>query len=165
VDHFTEQVVKGEFRKCRAEIGSKDPIKPVIITVAWRERRRLFESSRLGDEETGHWLADWAPAVDIKEEPSQFIIHADLPGVEIKDIDITLENGVLTLKGQRASEKKEETENYRRIERVRGTFLRRFSLPDAVDAEKVAAKCKDGVLELIVPKREAAQPRRIAIES
>jgi len=71
---------------------------------------------------------------------------------------------VLTLKGQRVAEKKEETENYRRIERVRGTFLRRFSLPDAVDADKVAAKCKDGVLEVIVPKREAAQPRRIAIE-
>ena len=136
-----------------------------LLNQLQREMNRLFESSRLGDEETGHLLADWAPAVDIKEEPNQFVIHADLPGVEVKDIDITLENGVLTLKGQRASEKKEETENYRRIERVRGTFLRRFSLPDAVDAEKVAAKCKDGVLELVVPKREAAQPRRITIES
>ena len=136
-----------------------------LLNQLQREVNRLFETSRLGDEETGHMLADWAPAVDIKEEPAQFVIHADLPGVDIKDIEITLESGVLTLKGQRASEKKEETEQYRRVERVRGTFLRRFSLPDAVDAEKVAARCKDGVLEVVVPKREAAQPRRIAIES
>ena len=136
-----------------------------LLNQLQREVNRLFETSRLGDEETGHMLADWVPAVDIKEEPAQFVIHADLPGVDIKDIEITLENGVLTLKGQRAAEKKEETQQYRRIERVRGTFLRRFSLPDAVDAEKVAARCKDGVLEVVVPKREVAQPRRIAIES
>ncbi len=134
-----------------------------LLNQLQREMNRLFEN-RLGDEESGHLLADWAPAVDIREEPGQFIIHADLPGVEINDIDITLENGVLTLKGQRAGEKQEEARSYRRVERVRGTFLRRFSLPDAVDADKVAARCKDGVLELTVPKRAAAQPRRIAIE-
>jgi len=136
-----------------------------LLNQLQREVNRLFETSRFGDEETGHMLADWMPAVDIREEPNQFVIHADLPGVELKDIEVTLENGVLTLKGQRAAEKKEETQQYRRVERVRGTFLRRFSLPDAVDAEKVAARCKDGVLEVVVPKREAAQPRRIAIES
>jgi HSP20 family protein len=136
-----------------------------LLNQLQREVNRLFEFSRFGDEETGHMLADWMPAVDIKEEPTQFVIHADLPGVDIKDIEVTLENGVLTLRGQRASEKKEETEQYRRVERARGTFLRRFSLPDVADADKVAAKCKDGVLEVIVPKREAAQPRRITIES
>ncbi|KAB2935559.1 MAG: Hsp20/alpha crystallin family protein [Candidatus Contendobacter sp.] len=135
-----------------------------LLNQLQREVNRLFETSRFGDEETGHMLADWMPAVDIREEPNQFVIHADLPGVELKDIEVTLENGVLTLKGQRASEKKEETEQYRRVERVRGTFLRRFSLPDVADADKVAAKCKDGVLEVIVPKREAAQPRRITVE-
>ena len=135
-----------------------------LLNQLQREVNRLFETSRFGDEETGHMLADWTPAVDIKEEPNQFVIHADLPGVDVKDIEVSLENGVLTLKGQRASEKKEETEQYRRVERVRGTFLRRFSLPDVADAEKVSAKCKDGVLEVVVPKREAAQPRRIAIE-
>ena len=136
-----------------------------LLNQLQREVNRLLDSGRLGEDESGQLLADWAPAVDIKEEPAQFVIHADLPGVDIKDIEITLENGVLTLKGQRAAEKKEETQQYRRVERVRGTFLRRFSLPDAVDAEKVAARCKDGVLEVVVPKREAAQPRRIAIES
>ena len=136
-----------------------------LLNQLQREVNRLFETSRSGDEETGHMLADWMPAVDIKEEPTQFVIHADLPGVELKDIEVTLENGVLTLKGQRATEKKEETEQYRRVERVRGTFLRRFSLPDVADADKVSAKCKDGVLEVMVPKRETAQPRRITIES
>ena len=137
-----------------------------LLSQFQREVNRLLDASRFGDEETGHSLvADWAPAVDIKEEPNQFVIHADLPGVEVKDIDIALENGVLTLKGQRAMEQREESKNYRRVERVRGTFLRRFSLPDAVDAEKVTAKCRDGVLEVLVPKRETAQPRRIAIES
>ncbi len=135
-----------------------------LLNQLQREVNRLFDTSRFGDEETGHLLADWAPAVDIKEEPNQFVIHADLPGVEIKDIEITLENGVLTLKGQRATEQKEETEQYRRVERMRGAFLRRFSLPDAVDAAKVSAKCKDGVLEVLVPKREGTQPRKIAIE-
>lgn len=136
-----------------------------LLNQLQREVNRLFDTNRFGDEETGHALADWAPAVDIKEEANQFIIHADLPGVEVKDIDISLENGVLTLTGQRSIEQMEETDKYRRVERVRGSFLRRFSLPDAVDAEKVSAKCRDGVLELLVPKREAAQPRRIAIES
>lgn len=136
-----------------------------LLSQFQREVNRLLDTNRFGDEQTGHTLADWAPAVDIKEEVNQFVIHADLPGVEIKDIDIALENGVLTLKGQRAMEQKEETENYRRVERVRGTFLRRFSLPDAVDAEKVTAKCRDGVLEVLVPKRESAQPRRITIEA
>ena len=136
-----------------------------LLNQLQREVNRLFETSRFGDEESGHILADWMPAVDIKEEPGQFVIHADLPGVDIKDIEITLENGVLSLKGQRTGEQQEETEQYRRIERVRGTFLRRFSLPDVADADKVSAKCKDGVLEVVVPKREAAKPRRIAIES
>ncbi|RUQ27954.1 MAG: Hsp20/alpha crystallin family protein [Candidatus Competibacteraceae bacterium] len=136
-----------------------------LLSQFQREVNHLLDVGRFGDEETGHGLADWAPAVDIKEEPNQFVIHADLPGVEVKDIDIALENGILTLKGQRAMEQREESKNYRRVERVRGTFLRRFSLPDAVDAEKVTAKCRDGVLEVLVPKRETAQPRRIAIES
>lgn len=136
-----------------------------LLNQLQREVNHLFATNRLVDEETGHVLADWMPAVDIKEEAGQFVIHADLPGVDIKDIEITLEKGTLALKGQRASETKQETEQYRRVERVRGTFLRRFSLPDVADADKVSAKCKDGVLEVVVPKREAAKPRRIAIES
>ncbi|MBK8509925.1 MAG: Hsp20/alpha crystallin family protein [Candidatus Competibacter sp.] len=136
-----------------------------LLNQLQREVNRLFDTSRFGDDEGGHILADWAPAVDIKEEANQFVIHADLPGVNLNDLEVTLENGVLSLKGQRASDSDETTEQYRRVERVRGTFLRRFSLPDVADAEKVSAKCRDGVLEVVVPKREAAQPRKIAIET
>jgi HSP20 family protein len=137
----------------------------IFLNQLQREVNRLFETSRIGDEETGHTLADWMPAVDIKEEPAHFIIHADLPGVDSKDIEINLEKGVLTLKGQRIVETQKDAKQYRRVERVRGTFLRRFSLPDVADADKVSAKCKDGVLEVILPKREVAKPRRIAIEA
>src|SRR5512144_1894305 len=104
--------------------------------------------------------SDWVPAVDIKEEGNVYILQADLPGIDPKDIEITLEKGVLTLKGQRAAETKEETEKYRRVERVRGTFLRRFSLPETVETEKVSAKYPNGVLEVIVPKGAATQPRK-----
>jgi HSP20 family protein len=135
-----------------------------LLNQLQREVNRLFDTSRLGDE-GGVLTSDWAPAVDIKEEDDRFVIHADVPGVDAKDIEITMEKGVLTLKGQRVAESKEETDKYKRVERVRGTFLRRFSLPDTVDADKITAKSKDGVLEVIVPKGKAAQPHRIQVES
>ncbi len=107
----------------------------------------------------------WRPAVDIKEEDNRFVILADVPGVDPKDIEITMEQGVLTLKGERASEKEESGEGYSRVERVRGTFYRRFSLPDTADAERIEAKGKNGVLEIVLPKLEKVQPRKIAVKS
>lgn len=138
-----------------------------VLNQLQREVNRLFDTNRFGDEEAGGGLtaSDWAPAVDIKEEEECFVIHADVPGVDPKDIEVALENGVLTLKGQRVAESKEESEHYKRIERVRGTFLRRLALPDTVQADRIAAKCKDGVLEIIVPKGETAKPRRITVET
>ncbi len=138
-----------------------------LLSQLQRDMNRLFDT-RLSDAEPGSvglLASDWAPAVDIREEEKQYIIHADVPGVNVNDIDITMENGLLTIKGQRSVEKKEETQHYQRMERVRGTFLRRFALPTLVDADKITAKCKDGVLEVIVPKAESAQPRRITVES
>ena len=131
-----------------------------------KEIDRLFEGNfpRMGEDSQGVAASDWVPAVDVKEEQDKFIIHADLPGVDPKDIDVGMENGVLTIKGQRESERKEEREGYKRMERVRGNFFRRFSLPDTADAEKIAAKCRNGVLEVIIPKQEKVQPRRIAVE-
>jgi len=130
-----------------------------------RDINQLFDTNRPSEGRANNLFAsDWTPAVDVKEENDQFVIHADLPGVDPKDIDITLENGVLTLKGQRVSETKEEQENYRRVERMRGTFLRRLTLPDSVQVDKISARTKDGVLEVIVPKGEAARPRRISVE-
>lgn len=131
-----------------------------------KEIDRLFEGNfpRMGEDSQGVAASDWVPAVDVKEEQDKFIIHADLPGVDPQDIDVGMENGVLTIKGQRESERKEEREGYKRMERVRGNFFRRFSLPDTADAEKIAAKCRNGVLEVIIPKQEKVQPRRITVE-
>ena len=107
----------------------------------------------------------WRPAVDIKEEADRFLITADLPGVEPKDIEITMDNGVLTIKGERKSEVRDEKEGYKRVERVSGTFYRRFSLPDTADAERIEAKGNHGVLEVTLPKHEKVQPRKIEVKS
>ncbi len=108
---------------------------------------------------TGHWV----PAVDIKEEANQFLIHVDLPGVNPEDIDITMDNGVLMLKGSRHWEKEERRDEYRRTERVRGEFYRRFALPDTANADGIKADYKNGVLLVSIPKQEKALPRRIAV--
>lgn len=128
---------------------------------------RIFEKRLPLGDDNGSSLAtsDWTPAVDIKEEPDRYVIHADVPGVEPKDIDISMEDGVLTIKGERSTENREERENYKRVERVRGTFYRRFSLPDTANADAISAKSKNGVLEVVIPKQEKLQPKRIVVES
>ena len=120
---------------------------------------------RLGEDNANVATSDWAPAVDIKEEPERFVIHADIPGVDPKDIDVHMEDGILTIRGERQAENQEEREGYKRVERVRGSFYRRFSLPDTADAEGISAKCLHGVLELVIPKQEKVQPRRIQVDS
>ena len=107
----------------------------------------------------------WRPAVDIKEEQERFLITADLPGVDPKDIEITMEDGVLTLKGERQSESTEEQTGYKRVERFSGTFYRRFSLPESADADRIEAKGKNGVLEIVLPKLEKIQPRKIEVKN
>jgi HSP20 family protein len=109
--------------------------------------------------------SQWVPAVDIQEKEDRFILKADLPGIPAEDIDITMDNGVLTLKGERTDENEEEREGYHRIERVRGSFYRRFSLPDTADASRIEAKGKNGVLEIVIPKQEKAQPKKIEVKS
>ena len=86
-----------------------------------------------------------------------------MPGVDAKNIDITMDDGVLVIKGERNSESKEEREGYKRVERVRGSFYRRFSLPDNANAEKISAKNDNGVLTVVIPKQEKAQPKRIPV--
>lgn len=133
-----------------------------------RELNRLSTGDFSGDESGGDYsnvvTSNWHPAVDIKEEDNRFVILADLPGVDPKDIEITMQNGVLTIRGERRSEKDEEREGFRRVERARGTFYRRFSLPDTADSERIQAKGKDGVLEVVIPKHEKVQPRRISVD-
>jgi HSP20 family protein len=106
---------------------------------------------------------NWVPAVDIREEENRFVLAADLPGVERKDVDVSLEDGVLTIRGERHAESEEKREGIHRRERVHGTFLRQFTLPDTVNAEQISATVKDGVLEVIIPKQDKPEPRRITV--
>lgn len=124
---------------------------------------RLFEQ-RLGMDETSGSVANWTPPVDIREEEDRFVLHADIPGVKPEDIEVTMENGVLTIDGSRAETTREEQNGYRRIERVSGRFFRRFTLPDTANAEGIKAKSHNGVLEVIIPKHERVMPRRISVD-
>lgn len=127
------------------------------------EVNRLFERS-LGTDESSSATAEWMPPVDIEEYPDKFVIYADVPGVEPNAIEITLENGVLTLSGTREQQAQQNGVQSRREERATGRFFRRFSLPDTVDSDAVSAHGKNGVLEIVIPKRPASQPRKIAVK-
>ena len=129
------------------------------------EMSRVFDSAVAGAEDGSNVVTSrWTPAVDIKENSEQFVITADVPGMEPADIEVTMENGVLTIKGERKLETRDEGDNgYRRVERAYGSFYRRFTLPDTADAEAISASGKHGVLEVVIPKRAALQPRRIAV--
>jgi HSP20 family protein len=110
--------------------------------------------------------ASWIPRVDIYEEAERFVVLADVPGVDAKDIDITAEKGVLTIRGERRSERKESDKNgYERVERTSGSFLRRFTLPESANTESITAKQTNGVLEVSIPKHPQVQPRRISVEA
>ncbi len=129
------------------------------------EMSRVFDGAVTGAEDGSNVVTSrWTPAVDIRENSEQFVITADIPGVEPKDIEVTMENGVLTIKGERKLEARDGGDNgYRRVERAYGSFYRRFTLPDTADAEAIAASGKHGVLEVVIPKRAALQPKRIAV--
>jgi HSP20 family protein len=106
----------------------------------------------------------WSPAVDISETENELILKADLPDVKLSDIDVHVENQTLTIKGERQFEKDEKTKGYHRIERNYGTFVRSFTVPSTVEADKVAAEYTNGVLTVTLPKKEAAKPRQVKIE-
>lgn len=105
----------------------------------------------------------WSPSVDILENENELVLTADLPGVSMNDIDVRIEEGTLTLSGERKFEKADEKAGYHRIERSYGSFKRYFALPDSVDAEKVAAAYDNGVLKVTLPKKELAKPRSIKV--
>lgn len=106
----------------------------------------------------------WAPPVDIFENENNIVLKAELPGVDPKDVDVKVEDNTLYLKGERKFEKEVNNENYHRVERSYGSFARSFSLPNSINAEKVKAEYKDGLLTLTLPKREEAKPRSIKID-
>jgi len=139
-----------------------DPLS--LLNVLQRELDRAAETGR-GNAESPSSVAtaEWTPAVDIKEEANRYVLLADLPGVSHEQIDITMDNGILTLRGERTTEAAAQREGYKRIERINGTFYRRFSLPDTADAEGISARCNNGVLEISIPKKSQLQPKRIVV--
>jgi HSP20 family protein len=106
---------------------------------------------------------NWAPAVDIREQENSYLLSADIPGVARENIEITLEDGVLTLKGERNNETATNGQEYRRRERAQGAFMRQFTLPETVDTQNISATVKDGVLDVVIPKQAKPQPTRITI--
>ncbi len=131
----------------------------------WGLLSQLQRELERGAAEGSTATAEWAPAVDIKEDANRFVIHADIPGVKPEEIDISMEDGVLTIRGEKKSESKTEKEGYKRVERTYGSFYRRFSLPDTANAEAISASSKHGVLEVVIPKREAVQPKKISVSA
>lgn len=139
-----------------------------VVDQLQREMNRLFET-RMGEgrgsETSAAVTSDWVPLVDVQEEPERYVIYADIPGVDPQHVEITMENGVLALRGSRESQSAQVGNGYKRRERPAGTFYRRFVLPDTADAEGIKAHGKNGVLEIVIPKRPKAVARRIRVDA
>jgi len=132
------------------------------VTTLQDQINRLFNETfeRKGEESS---LSAWAPAVDIYETEQELVVKADLPDVDPKDLDIRVENNLLTIRGERKFEKKVGEENYLRVERSYGSFARSFTLANTVNSEAIKADYQNGVLTLTIPKREEAKPKQIKV--
>ena len=140
------------------------------MSTLWRPFGELFGLGRefddlFGDKPASGDHVDFAPAVDLEEKEDHFVVTADLPGVSEKDIDVKVEDGVLLLSGKREVSKEEKTEGRYYRERSSGSFCRTFSLGDGVDAAKIEAVYKNGVLTVKLPKKEETKPRQIPVSS
>jgi HSP20 family protein len=124
--------------------------------------QREFEKSYFGPRTRS---ADFAPAVDVHEDPERLVLRAELPGIKREDIDVSIDANVLTLKGERKLEKEEQGHRYHRIERSYGTFVRQFQLPSNVDSAKIDAQLTDGVLTIALDKKQELKPRKIDVKS
>ena len=134
------------------------------LMAAQRDFDRLFReafSPAMGEGEVS--TRTWAPPVDIYENGDNLVLKAELPGINPDDVEVRVEDNILYMKGERKFEKEVKEENYHRVERAYGTFARTFSLPNSIDADKVAASYKDGILTLTLPKKEEAKPKKIKI--
>jgi len=124
---------------------------------------RLFNETMFRGQNEDSAITTWAPAVDIYETPNELVVKADLPDVNEKDIDIRVENNLLTVRGERKFEKNVTEDNYLRVERTYGAFRRSFSLPNTVNPEAIHADYKNGVLTVTLPKREESKPRQVKV--
>ena len=143
-------------------IVSQDPMRQLVD--------RLFDGSLLGSgllrddrDESSVVTSQWMPAVDIREEQDRFVLYADIPGVDPQHIDVQMDRGMLTIKGERREEGNGGNGRYARVERVHGGFHRRFALPDSADPDGISASGRDGVLTISIPQRPESTPRRIQV--
>ncbi len=142
-----------------------EPFRP-LVTFQDRLNRIFddaFRGSRGASEEEWALGGSWAPSVDIYEQEGNIVLKAELPGLDPKDVDVHVENNVLTLRGERKLDNEVKQENYHRVERSYGAFSRSFTLPSVVDTDKIKAEFKDGLLRLVLPKKEEAKPKQISI--
>jgi HSP20 family protein len=136
---------------------------PRGLTFLQDQVNRLFEDNFTRDRSGHADLATWAPPVDIYETENELVLKADLPGLQEKDIDVRVENNMLTIRGERKFEKDVTEDNYLRVERAYGSFTRSFSLPNTVSSESVRAEYRNGILTLHMAKREESKPKQIKI--
>ena len=138
---------------------SQDPLRQLFD--------RLFDGGMQqgGSEDSNVVTSQWTPHVDIKEEADRFILLADIPGVEPADIEVQMDKGMLAIKGERTLESRSEGTSFSRVERRYGLFHRRFALPDSANPEGITASGRNGVLEIVIPKRPETTPRRIQVGS
>ena len=130
------------------------------------EIKQVFERF-FGETETDSSsvvTSQWTPRVDIKEEPGRFVILADLPGVDPNEIEVHMDKGMLSIRGERKAEDRIENERYSRVERAHGVFYRRFALPESANPDGISASGRNGVLEITIPKRPESTPRRINVQ-
>jgi len=150
---------------------------PFRVSHSWDPFRELEEMQRRwaslfdrqmllseGGKEEQFRLTEWTPAVDIAEDDKEYTIKAELPGINKEDVKVTVENGVLSISGERKSEKEEKDKKYHRIERTYGSFVRAFTLPEGTAGDKMNAEFKDGVLKLHLPKDETAKPKTVEVK-
>jgi HSP20 family protein len=136
---------------------------PFLSLANWQDQvNRIFESALAGRSEASAMTA-WAPSVDIYETENELVLKADLPDLNEKDLDVRVENNMLTIRGERKFEQKVKEENYLRIERTYGSFSRSFSLPNTVSPEAIKAEYKNGVLTVEMPKRAESKPKQVKI--
>lgn len=130
------------------------------------EIKQVFDKFFHGDDGDASSVvtSQWVPRVDIKEEAERFVIFADLPGVDPDQIEVQMDKGILSIKGERKTASLTETERYSRVERAHGVFYRRFALPDSANPEGITASGRHGVLEITIPKRPETTPRRIQVQ-
>lgn len=138
---------------------------PTDVLSMQREINRMFDDFFRSDRDEGSLLAQtWRPAVDIVEEDNAYVAKVELPGINKDDVKITMQDNVLTVRGEKKSEKKGKEENMHRVERYYGSFQRSFSLPTSVKSDRIEAEYKDGILTINMPKAEEAKPKQIEVK-